>query len=312
MQFLGLQLTSSQQFKSKEEVEKVLEVTVAMEPYSKGEKYTDILKDKVIASLFYEPSTRTRLSFETACNRLGARVVSVVGTENSSIKKGEALEDTIKMIEQYADMIIMRHPEGGAAERACKVTKKPFLNAGDGPNQHPTQSLLDIYTIKKEQGKIDGLNVAMVGDLKFGRTVHSLSQILKFYNINLFFVSPKELRMPEKVTKELDEFGIKYQENDNLEEILSQIDVLYMTRVQEERFENKEDYLKLRDSFILDKPVLKNAKKNLSILHPLPRITEIKQEVDELPYASYFKQAGNAVPTRMALIALAMGIENDL
>jgi len=312
MDFHNLQLTSTKQFSSRKDIEQVLEVAQKMYEYSRGKKFTDILKNKVIATLFYEASTRTRMSFETACMRLGAKVISAIGMENSSLKKGETLEDTIRMVEQYADLIIMRHPEQGSADVACTATKKPFLNAGDGAGQHPTQALLDMYTIQHEQGKIDGLTIALVGDLKFGRTVHSLVALLKHFNINLIFVSPKELKMPNSICEELANENIQYSETDDLEKTIQIADVLYMTRVQEERFENPAEYTKLRDAFILTAELLKKAKESITILHPLPRITEIEECVDAHKGAAYFRQAGNGVPVRMALIAMALGVDGDL
>lgn len=312
MNFLGLQLTSTKQFPNKESIEQILAVAEKMEPYGRGEKYTEVLKDKIIATLFYEPSTRTKLSFQTAALRLGAKLISETGMQFSSLYKGETMEDTMRMIEQYADLIIMRHPEKGSADLACTAHKRPFLNAGDGPGQHPTQALLDMYTIKKERGQIDGLKIALVGDLKFGRTVHSLCYLLKFYDVELIFVSPDELRMPTKVTEELQKHGVKFTEVHSLETALPVADIIYMTRVQEERFEKKEDFLRLKDSFILTGELLEKAKKDVTIMHPLPRLSEIATCVDKHPGAAYFRQAGNGLFVRMALIAMLLGKENDL
>ncbi len=312
MNYKNLQLTSTLQFKNKEEIEHILNIAEKMSVYTKGEKYTDILKDKIIATLFYEPSTRTKLSFQTACQRLGAKIISTEGMENSSMKKGETLEDTIRVISQYADMIIMRHPEKGSADIATQVTDKPFINAGDGPGQHPTQALLDMFTIRKEKGKIDGIKVAMVGDLKFGRTVHSLTHLLKHYDIELIFISPKELRMPEYILEELIKAGINYSETENFEEGIKNVDVIYMTRVQEERFKDKEEYKRLKDLFILNDNILSKAKKDFTVMHPLPRLNEIPKYVDSHNSAAYFKQTENGVLVRMALIALAFGVEGRL
>ena len=312
MDFNGFQLTSTKQFPTKEHIEKVLEVAEKMEPYGKGEKYTDVLKDKVIATLFYEPSTRTKLSFQTAAQRLGAKVISETGMQFSSFYKGETMEDTMKMMEQYADLIVMRHPEKGSADLACSAHTRPFLNAGDGAGQHPTQALLDMYTIKKEKGTIDGLKIALVGDLKFGRTVHSLAYLLKFYDIELILVAPDELRMPTKVTEELTKHNVKFSEVHCLETAMSEADVVYMTRVQEERFAKKEDFLRLKDSFILTAELLEKAKSDVTIMHPLPRLNEIATCVDKHPGAAYFRQAGNGVYVRMALMAMLLGREDQL
>lgn len=312
MNFLGFQLTSTKQFPDKASIEQVLDMAKTMEPYAHGEKYTDVLKDKVVATLFYEPSTRTKLSFQTAALRLGAKVISETGLQFSSLYKGETMEDTMRMVEQYADLIVMRHPEKGSSDLACTATKRPFLNAGDGPGQHPTQALLDMYTIRKEKGKIDGLKIALVGDLKYGRTVHSLCFLLKFYDVELVFVSPDELRMPTKVTEELQKQGVKFSEVHSLDAALPVADVIYMTRVQEERFENKDDFLRLKDSFILTSELLEHAKKDVTIMHPLPRLNEIATSVDAHPGAAYFRQAGNGLPIRMALIAMLLGREKSL
>lgn len=312
MDFKGFQLTSTKQFPDKESVAQILKVAETMEAYAHGGKYTDILKDKIVATLFYEPSTRTKLSFQTAALRLGARLISETGMQFSSLYKGETIEDTMRMVEQYADLVVMRHPEKGSADTACTALKRPFINAGDGPGQHPTQALLDLYTIQKEKGKIDGLKIALVGDLKFGRTVHSLCYLLKFYDIELVFVSPDELRMPTKVTEELQKFGVKFSEVHSLETALPVVDVIYMTRVQEERFENKEDFLRLKDSFILTRETLEKAKADVTIMHPLPRLSEIATSVDSHPGAAYFRQAGNGLPLRMALIAMMLGVEEKL
>jgi len=309
MEFLGLKLTSTKQFPDKASIEFVLDTANKMEPYASGKKYTEVLKDKVIATLFYEPSTRTKLSFQSAALRLGAKIISETGIQFSSLYKGESIEDTMRMVEHYADLVIMRHPEKGSADIACSALTRPFINAGDGHGQHPTQALLDMYTIRKEKGKIDKLKIALVGDLKFGRTVHSLCYLLKFYDSELIFVSPDELKMPEKVTEELKKNKVKFSEVNSLDAVLPVADVIYMTRVQEERFENRDDYLKLKDSFILTAELLKKAKKDVTIMHPLPRLKEIDVSVDAHPGAAYFRQAGNGIPLRMALIAMLLGRE---
>jgi len=266
----------------------------------------DRLSDKVMAALFYEPSTRTRLSFESAMLRLGGKVITADGLQFSSMYKGETIEDTIRMAGGYSDIIVMRHPEVGSADKAAAVSPVPFINAGDGPGQHPTQALLDLYTIQKECGKLDGVHVAMAGDLKFGRTVHSLTTLLTlFKNVKFTFVSPDALPMPAKVTDLLKKQKIPYEETDDLVAGI-EADVLYMTRVQKERFDNQGEYEKLKDAFILNAALLKGKK--TVVMHPLPRVSEISTDVDALPNAAYFRQAKNGVPMRMALIAEMLGV----
>jgi len=266
---------------------------------------SDLLKDKVLAALFYEPSTRTRLSFESAMHHLGGRVVSAVGMQFSSLYKGETVSDTINVIGQYVDIIAMRHPEEGSADEAASVSPVPFINGGDGPGQHPTQALLDLYTIQKELGKLDSIHVTMVGDLKYGRTVHSLSFLLGLYeNVKFTLVSPKELLMPPKVTNFFDEKGIQYQQIEELEDGLD-ADVIYMTRVQKERFEDPAEYERLKLKYILNAGHVKD--RSIIVMHPLPRVGEISTDVDPLPNAAYFRQARNGVPVRMALLAMLLG-----
>ena len=266
-------------------------------------KRTNDLKGKIVASLFYEPSTRTRMSFESAAHRLGAKVITVADIESSSVSKGETLGDTISVIEKYADIIVMRHPWEGSAEEACKHTKKPFINAGNGASQHPTQALLDAYTINKEMGRIDGLTMAFVGDLKFGRTVHSLLHVLKLYNVKkLLFISPDQLKIPQEYLDLLKEKNIEYLEDTDLEKYIPEIDVLYMTRIQKERFENKEEYEALKGSYILTSDIVKMGKPEMRVMHPLPRVDEISTDVDGMEQAAYFRQAENGIYMRMALL----------
>lgn len=295
-------LTSTKQL-SRADTEAILRVAADMEKIrSKGK--SDLLKGKVLASLFYEPSTRTRLSFETAMLRLGGDVLTAEGIQFSSLYKGETIEDTMEMVGQYADIIAMRHPEQGSADKAAAGSKVPFINAGDGPGQHPTQALLDLYTINDELGKVDDLNIAMVGDLRYGRTVHSLSYLLGLYkNIRFTLISPKELTMPEKVTSFLDEKKIPYEVHDDIAAGLD-CDVMYMTRVQQERFADKSEYERLKLKYVLTAAQLKGKK--VKIMHPLPRVGEISTDVDALPNAVYFRQAGNGVPVRMALLAMLL------
>ncbi len=296
-------LTSTKQL-TRADTEEIIRVALEMEKVRKKGK-SDLLKGKVLAALFYEPSTRTRLSFETAMLRLGGDVLTAEGIQFSSLYKGESIEDTMVMASEYADIIAMRHPDQGSADIAASASRVPFINAGDGPGQHPTQALLDLFTIKKECGTIDGLHVAMVGDLRYGRTVHSLSYLLGLYkNLRFTLVSPTELTMPEKVTSFLKERNIPFAETTDIAAGLG-ADVMYMTRVQQERFADKAEYERLKLQYILTKPMVEGKK--VVVLHPLPRVGEIETEVDALPNAAYFRQAGNGVPVRMALLAMLLG-----
>lgn len=270
-------------------------------------KRTKDLEGKIVATLFFEPSTRTRLSFESAILRLGGQFIHVTDAKTSSVKKGESLEDTIRMAELYADALVMRHPQAGAAERACNVTQKPFLNAGDGANQHPTQSLLDAYTIHREVGSIDGKTIAFVGDLKYSRTVHSLLYILRLYNPKkIIFISHKNLALPEKYKQMLSQTSISFEETDDLARTMPELDVLYTTRIQEERFENPEEAKKMKGIYVVTPKVVKMGPEHLRIMEPLPRIDQISPEVDALPQAAYFRQAENGVWMRMALLKYVM------
>ncbi len=295
-------LTSTKQLK-RADTDAILAVSEQMEKIQKNGG-SDLLKGKILAALFYEPSTRTRLSFESAMQRLGGSVISAEGVQFSSLYKGESIEDTIRMASCYADIIAMRHPQQGSADQAASVATVPFINAGDGPGQHPTQALLDLYTIKKERGTVDNLKVAMVGDLRYGRTVHSLSYVLGLYkNIEFTLVAPKELTMPEKVTSFFAEKKIKYSETDDMTTALD-ADVVYMTRVQQERFADRSEYERLKLKYVLTASMLKGKK--VTVMHPLPRVGEIATDVDDLPNAAYFRQAGNGVPLRMALLAMLL------
>lgn len=295
-------LISIQDF-SKEEILHVLETAKEFEK----NKSNKILDGKVIACIFFEPSTRTRLSFETAVNRLGARVIGFSDATNTSVSKGETLKDTIKMVSNYVDMIIMRHPLEGSSRYASEVASVPVVNAGDGANQHPSQTLLDLYSIMQTQGHLDNLTINMVGDLKYGRTTHSLLQAMSHFNPEFIFTSPDELKMPVEYKKFLDSKNIKYQETASLEEHLDDCDILYMTRVQQERFTDPMEYEKVKDVYSLTASMLDGVKPNMKILHPLPRVSEIAQDVDETPYAYYFKQAENGLYVRMAIIACLLG-----
>lgn len=306
MEFKGADILSAQQF-NRGDIETVLKMALLMEQYSSKKKWGTILKEKMLAALFYEPSTRTRLSFETSMQRLGGRVISSVGMQNSSLIKGESLYDTGKIIENYADVIVMRHPEEGSVEKLARGAGIPVINAGDGSGEHPTQALLDIYTINKEYGKVDGLKVAMVGDLKFGRTVHSLSLMLSHFGVELTFVCPPELAMPEHICRALKEKNIVYRTTTDMGEAMKQSDVLYMTRIQEERFDNKKEYEKHRNTYVITRDLVEEKNPKILILHPFPRIWEINPDVDDVPGAAYFKQATNGVAVRMALLSLVLG-----
>ena len=265
----------------------------------------DLLAGKLIASCFFEPSTRTRLSFETAVQRLGGKVIGFSNGANTSAKKGETLADTARIISSYADAIIQRHPKDGAARVLAEFSRVPVINAGDGTNQHPSQTLLDLVTIYETQGSLKNLKIAMCGDLKYGRTVHSLAQALKLFDCEFAFVSPPSLAMPDYITQELDAHGTKWQILANLEDAIEWADILYMTRVQRERFD-AEEFTKIQGKFNLHANMLTNAKANLRVLHPLPRVDEIAPDVDNTPYAYYFEQATNGVYARMAMLALLL------
>lgn len=264
----------------------------------------DRLHGKILANLFYEPSTRTHLSFATAMYRLGGRVISTESVQFSSLYKGESIEDTITVVGQYADIICMRHPEEGSAARGASVSSVPFINAGDGPGQHPTQALLDLVTIKKERGGVDGVHVAMVGDLKNGRTVHSLSLLLSLYdNVHLTFIAPKVLQMPESICSALRKKKVEFEEREKMKDALN-ADVLYMTRIQKERFTDEREYQRLKGTYVLSAQDL--GKKNITVMHPLPRVGEIALDVDTLPNAAYFRQVRNGVTVRMAVLAMLL------
>lgn len=269
-----------------------------------------ILDGKVVATLFFEPSTRTRLSFETAANRLGARVIGFSDAATTSSSKGETLKDTIMMVSNYADVIVMRHYLEGAARYASEVSPVPIINAGDGANQHPSQTMLDLYSIKKTQGTLDGLNITLVGDLKYGRTVHSMLTAMRHFNSSFQFIAPKELEMPVEYKEYCRENGIAYTESRDFDSsVIDGSDIIYMTRVQRERFTDLMEYERVKDTYILHNSMLQNARPNLKILHPLPRVNEISQDVDENPAAYYFQQAKNGLFIREALICNSLNIQ---
>ena len=286
---------------TREDMEKVLDVAAKL----KQTPHPDLLKDKVIASCFFEASTRTRLSFETAVQRLGGTLIGFADGGNTSAKKGETLADSIKIISSYTDAIVMRHPKEGAARLASEFSSVPVINGGDGSNQHPTQTLLDLFSIRECQGKLDNLNIAFVGDLKYGRTVHSLTQALTHFNAEFSFIAPDALAMPDYILHELDEKGIKYRTANSIEEVVANTDIIYMTRVQKERFDETE-YKHIASNYVLTNDTLKEAPNHLKVLHPLPRVDEIAVEVDNTRHAYYFEQARNGVYARQALLALIL------
>lgn len=288
---------------SKEEILKVLGAAAKFEENPNQE----LLKGKVVATLFFEPSTRTRLSFETAINRLGGRVIGFSDASTTSSTKGETLKDTIMMVSNYADLIVMRHPLDGAARYASEVSPVPIINAGDGANQHPTQTLLDLYSIKKTQGRLNDINIFMVGDLKYGRTVHSLLMALSHFSPRFTFIAPDELKMPDEYKQFCKQKGIAYKEQLELNNI-DQADILYMTRVQRERFLDLMEYEKVKNVYTLNNGMLDGTKPNLRVLHPLPRVNEINVDMDENPKAYYFQQAKNGVYARQAVICNALGL----
>jgi len=302
MEFKGRDIISIRDF-SKKELLYILSIAKRIEK----NKNPILLKNKLAALLFYEPSTRTRLSFASAIKRLGGNTIGFAKGEVTSLKKGETLWDTIKMVEQYSDVIIIRHAIEGAARLAAEAASVPVINAGDGANQHPTQTLLDLYTIQKEKGKLENINIGFLGDLKYGRTVHSLAIALSHFNARMFFISPSALKMPQHYLDELKQKKIKFTEVQNLSKVSKQLDVLYATRIQQERFPDPVEYEKYKNAYRLDKSILENSKKNMIIMHPLPRVGEIDPELDETKNAVYFKQAGNGIPLRQALLALVLG-----
>jgi aspartate carbamoyltransferase catalytic subunit len=290
---------------STEEIIKVLDLAVEFEK----QPVRKLLEGKIIATLFFEPSTRTRLSFESAINRLGGKIVGFSDSSSSSVSKGETLHDTIKMVSSYCDLIVMRHPIEGSARFASEVASVPVINAGDGANQHPTQTILDLYSIRKTQGKLDDLNIFMVGDLKYGRTVHSLMMAMSRWNTTFNFIAPEELKMPDEFKLYLDNLGLKYYEHSDFTDIISRADIIYMTRVQKERFSDPMEYEKVKNVYVLRNSMLENTKPNMRILHPLPRVNEIHTDVDSNPKAYYFEQALNGVYTRQAILCTLLGIK---
>ncbi len=293
---------------TKKDYDRVLETAAIFEKKPRQ----NILKGFVISTLFFEPSTRTRLSFESAASYLGAQVIGFTDAATSSVKKGESLKDTILTVSSYSDLIVMRHPKEGSARYASEVSPVPVINAGDGANQHPTQCLLDLYSIKKTQKKLDGLHVAFVGDLKYGRTVHSLVQALANYNTTFHLVSPPELKLPSSVKQYIKDAHLEYYQYDEMDEVIPQVDILYMTRIQQERFSDPLEYERVRNVYILKNDMLDNSKRNLRVMHPLPRVNEITEDVDGNPKAYYFQQAKNGVFVRQALLSLILDVKPEI
>lgn len=290
---------------SKEEQLRILELAATFE----ANPIQKILEDYVVATLFFEPSTRTRLSFESAASRLGAKVIGFSSTASTSVSKGESLKDTILTVSNYSDIIVMRHPIDGSARYASEVSPVPVINAGDGANQHPTQTLLDMYSIKKTQGKLDNLNIAFVGDLKHGRTVHSLAMALTQFNTTFHLVSPVELKLPSYVKRHIKEKNLTYHQYTDLNEVIPNVDIIYMTRIQRERFSDPMDYEKVKYAYNLSNAMLTDARDNMRVLHPLPRVNEIAVDVDDNPKAYYFEQALNGVFVRQALLSSILGVK---
>ncbi len=294
---------------SDEELDLILSTASRLESVLKAGGRLTNMGGQVLATLFFEPSTRTRLSFEAAMLRLGGQVITVADPKTSSTAKGESLADSMRTVEGYADVIVIRHPRKGSAQEAADAVAVPVINAGDGAGQHPTQALLDVYTIQKEKGSLEGLTVALAGDLKHGRTVHSLVYLLARFGTQLLFVSPSGLEMPVEITADLKKMGADPNEGNDLAAAMRQSDVVYMTRIQRERFEDPAEYERLRGSYVVDMAMIHQAKPGITIMHPLPRVDEIASEVDTYEGAAYFRQAANGVPIRMALLSLVSGCE---
>ncbi len=304
--FYGMHIVSVQQF-DRQDLDTIFEVAREMRSMVERVGSFDLLKGKVLANLFYEPSTRTSSSFAAAVQRLGGSVLQINNVTFSSVSKGEVLQDTIRTMESYADAIVLRHPEEGSASIAASVATKPIINAGDGPGEHPTQALLDVFTILEELGRIDGLTVTIVGDLKYGRTVHSLAHLLSLYDIRLHFVAPDILHMPATLVDNLKEQGMAPCEHVNFEEVLPETDVLYVTRVQRERFDDLSMYERVRGSYVVAPETMASAKARMIVIHPLPRVDEISMQFDDDPRAAYFRQMEYGMYVRMALLALVLG-----
>ena len=306
-EWYGRDIISVKQF-NRDDLEYVFGVAHEMRGMVERIGTFDLLKGKILANLFYEPSTRTSSSFTAAMERLGGSVIPINEVKYSSVTKGETLSDTVRTLECYADVIVLRHPETGSAAIAAKAARKPVINAGDGIGEHPTQALLDTFTIVEELGRLDNLNVTMLGDLKYGRTVHSLARLLSSFNgIKLNYVSPEILRMPHEVMDEVAEKKVPQAEYSSLEDVLPDTDVLYVTRVQKERFDDSAEYEKVKDAYVIDPEVMKPAKQDMIVMHPLPRVTEISMDFDDDPRAAYFRQMEYGLYVRMSLLAMVLG-----
>lgn len=308
MNFERKHIISTKDF-SRDEIDSILDTAAKLEPQARKGR-GDLLRGRIVATLFYEPSTRTRLSFDTAIKRLGGTTIGFDSATSSSTVKGETLADTIRIIESYADAIVLRHPKEGAARMASEISSVPVINAGDGAGHHPTQTLLDLYTMRKECKRgIGSLNVAIAGDLRYGRTVHSLAYALSLYGARLSFVSPEQLKMPASIINYMKKKGIELTETDNLQDALDSADVLYMTRIQKERFPDPAEYMKVAGSFRITPDSLKGVKSDMIIMHPLPRVDEIAPEVDATKHARYFQQSFYGVPVRMAVLSMVLEAE---
>jgi aspartate carbamoyltransferase len=304
--FYGKHILSVSQF-ARVDLEYIFTVAEEMRTMVERVGTFDLLKGKVLANLFYEPSTRTSSSFIAAIERLGGSAIPINEVRYSSVSKGESLPDTVRTLECYADVIVLRHPDTGSAATAARYCRKPIINAGDGIGEHPTQALLDLFTIREELGRIDGLTVTMLGDLKYGRTVHSLARLLALYDVNINYVSPAILRMPSELLDELNRRGVRQAEPADWESALAETDVLYVTRVQKERFTNPDEYEEVKGSYVITPETMKKAKQRMILMHPLPRVGEIALEVDDDPRAAYFRQMEYGLYIRMALLAMVLG-----
>ncbi len=304
--FYGKDIISVKQF-SRHDLEYIFAVAHEMRVMVERVGTFDLLKGKILANLFYEPSTRTSSSFTSAMERLGGSVIPINEVRYSSVSKGESLPDTVRTLECYVDVIVLRHPEKGSAAQAAKYARKPVINAGDGVGEHPTQALLDLFTIVEELNQVDGLTVTMLGDLKYGRTVHSLARLLSLYNVRLNYVSPEILQMPREIVDELKKKGVVQTEHTTLDACIQETDVLYVTRVQKERFEDQSEYDSVKGAYVITPETMGTAKDRMIIMHPLPRVGEISMELDDDPRAAYFRQMEYGLYVRMALLAMVLG-----
>ena len=304
--YYGWDILSVKQF-NRNDIQYIFEVAHEMSGMVRRVGTFDLLKGKILANLFYEPSTRTSSSFTSAMERLGGSVIPINEVRYSSVSKGESLPDTIRTLECYADVIVLRHPEMGSAALAAQYARKPLINAGDGAGEHPTQALLDLFTISEELKRLDGLTITMVGDLKYGRTVHSLARLLTLFDVKINYVSPDILRMPAEIMAEVADSDTPQAEYRDLDPVLAESDVIYVTRVQKERFENPEEYEQVKGAYVINREIMNKAKEEMIVMHPLPRVTEISMDVDDDPRAAYFRQMEYGLYTRMALLAMVLG-----